>query len=121
MADCASPTHDAVELRCRVIELLRGTYLPYQPAEEAFPSPVSWLEAVGDMKQPCEALDQSLLAFCAIQLRLADEVSISYDATLQLYNQALGAVIKALNYETATGSETLGAIVTVSTCEVHST
>lgn len=84
------------------------------------PSPVSWLEAVGEMKAPSDALDQSLLALCTIQVRVTGGDSISYEHTVQGYNHALGTVIKALERGTAANDETLAAICTVSTCEVRS-
>lgn len=70
------------------------------------------------MSEPSDALDQSLLAFCAIQIRVAGEDSITYKDIAKLYNNALVTIIKELDKGPAVVEETLGAIVTLSTCEV---
>lgn len=118
-AECALLNRDSVDFRSHVHQVLRGTYLPCQSVEGTYPSTVSWVEAVCEMKEPCDALDQSLLAFCAIQVRVAGEDSISYEDTVQLYNDALGTIIQDLDQGKGTQDETLGAIVTISTCEVN--
>lgn len=66
-----------------------------------------------------DALDQSLLAFCAIQIHIAEPDTISLDTALQSYNQALNVLVKKLIYATEQRKEeTLAAIVVLSTCEV---
>lgn len=72
------------------------------------------------MKAPCNALDKALLAFCAIQIRVAGEGSIPYGGTVQMYNGALGEVIKELGNGNAASDETLCSIITISICEVRS-
>lgn len=67
------------------------------------------------MAASSEALDHALLAFCAIQVRLSGETGISNDETVQLYNTALGKVIRDV---ARNNDETLAAIVVLSTCEV---
>lgn len=66
-------------------------------------------------------MNQSLLAFCAIQVRVVGEDSISYDDTVQLYNHALRNVIEDLARGKGAREETLAAIIVLSTCEVSST
>jgi hypothetical protein len=71
------------------------------------------------MRNPSEALDHSLVAFCAIQTRVSGQSVISYDETVQLYNQALSKIIGILGSPSAGNSdESLAAIVILSTCEV---
>lgn len=118
-AECALPARDPLQFRSHALQLLRGTYLPAKPEDDSHPTPVSWLEAVGDMRAPCDALDYSLLAFCNIQVRLAGEDSITYDDTVQTYNHALGNLIGNIDYGKATCDEMLCSIVLVSTCEVR--
>ncbi len=116
---CASPTRAPLEFRSQALQVLDGVYTPYTNPEDAYPSGASWVTAVAEMKEHCDALDQSLLAFCAIQVRVAGEDSITYDDTVQLYNHALGTVIQDLDRACEARDETLGAIATISTCEVN--
>ncbi|OAA70209.1 Zn(2)-C6 fungal-type DNA-binding domain protein [Akanthomyces lecanii RCEF 1005] len=116
--ECASPARDPLQFRCRALQVLDGIYTPYLSLEGAYPSAVLWLEAIGEMKEGCDALDQSLLAFCAIQIRVVGENSISYDDTVQLYNHALRNVIEDLAQGKGAREETLAAIIALSTCEL---
>ncbi|PCD25869.1 hypothetical protein AU210_012303 [Fusarium oxysporum f. sp. radicis-cucumerinum] len=71
------------------------------------------------MQRPNDALDNSLLAFCAIQIRLSGKASFSYHETVRLYNHALSKTITILDSpRVANSDEVLAAIVILSTCEV---
>ncbi|KAF5987900.1 hypothetical protein FCOIX_792 [Fusarium coicis] len=72
------------------------------------------------MEGPSEALDYSLVAFVAIQIRLSGEVCVSYDEAIELYNHALSKVIHVLDCPCVLGKndESIAAIVILSTCEV---
>ncbi|KAF5558911.1 hypothetical protein FPHYL_7252 [Fusarium phyllophilum] len=71
------------------------------------------------MEGPSEALDHSLVAFVAIQIRLSGEVGVSYDEAIELYNHALSKVIHVLDCPCIGNSdESLAAIVILSTCEL---
>ncbi|RKL04930.1 hypothetical protein BFJ70_g17153 [Fusarium oxysporum] len=71
------------------------------------------------MQRPNDALDNSLLAFCAIQIRLSGKASFSYHETVRLYNHALSKTITILDSpRVANSDEILAAIVILSTCEV---
>lgn len=71
------------------------------------------------MEGPSEALDHSLVAFVAIQIRLSGEVGVSYDEAIELYNHALSKVIHVLDCPCiGNNDESLAAIVILSTCEV---
>lgn len=118
--ECASSVRDPLQFRLRALQVLDGVYTPFLSVEGVYPSAVSWLEAVGEMKEACDALDQSLLAFCAIQVRVLGEDSVSYDDTVQLYNHALRTVIEDLDRGKEALDETLAAIIALSTCEVRS-
>jgi hypothetical protein len=72
------------------------------------------------MEGPSEALDYSLVAFVAIQIRLSGEVGVSHDEAIELYNHALSKVIHVLDCPCVLGKndESIAAIVILSTCEV---
>ncbi|KAF4341682.1 hypothetical protein FBEOM_4421 [Fusarium beomiforme] len=58
-------------------------------------------------------------SFCAVQIRLSGETGISYDETIQLYNNALSKVIHILDCPCIkSNNESLAAIVILSTCEL---
>ncbi len=109
--------------RSQAWDLLKDTYLPraavtdqkYANATSAY----SWLLAVCQMIAPSEVLDQSLLAFCAIQVYIAEPLNFPMDQALQLYNEALSKLVYTLGHmQEQRRDETLGAIVVLSTCEV---
>ncbi|KAF5635920.1 hypothetical protein F52700_5233 [Fusarium sp. NRRL 52700] len=71
------------------------------------------------MEGPSEALDYSLVAFVAIQIRLSGEAGVSYDEAIELYNHALSKVIHVLDCPCiGNNDESLAAIVILSTCEL---
>ena len=123
LVELAEPTYDSTRIRAQSLQLLHGTYLPRVQASpdtvvDLHPTALSWVKAVCNMDGPSDSLDHSLLAFCAIQVRLTGEVSLSYEDTVQLYNKALRKVIQDLNGERRSTEETVAAIVVLSTCEV---
>jgi hypothetical protein len=66
-------------------------------------------------------LDQSLLAFCAIQVCIAEPWSVPLDLALQMYSEALSTLAQDLGYtHEQFKDETLAAIVVLTTCEVRS-
>jgi hypothetical protein len=71
------------------------------------------------MSVESKILDQSLLAFCAVQIYIAEPWSIPVDLALRLYSESLPGLVEILGhtYEQAK-DETLATIVVLSTCEV---
>jgi hypothetical protein len=71
------------------------------------------------MSVESENLDQSLLAFCAVQIYIAEPWSIPLDLALRLYSEALPGLIQILGHpHEQARDETLATIVVLSTCEV---
>lgn len=67
-----------------------------------------------------DALDQALLAFCAVQIHIAEPKTITLEAASQSYHEALGLLVQELTYTSEQcKDETLAAIVVLSTCEVN--
>ncbi|KAH7179009.1 uncharacterized protein B0J16DRAFT_416754 [Fusarium flagelliforme] len=113
--------YDVETFRQQALSIADGIYFPLSKAgnSEGDSTPSSWFRAVCQMKAPSEALDYSLLAFCATQIRLSGETRISYDETVELYNQAISKVISILNSPSIGNSDqSLAAIVMLSTCEL---
>jgi hypothetical protein len=127
-AQLSQPLYDAPNFRSRALHILQDIYLPrpYITAcdnnsdNHSDPTPSSWIKAVCQMQAPNNALDHSLLAFCAVQVCLSGDSCLSKDEMGQVYNQALSKVIKELDPRWPGNSdETLAAIVVLTTCEVH--
>ena len=119
----SQPIYSILHFRSQIHHILKSIYLPQPPVngkeDDSDPSPSSWLKAVCQMTGPSKALDHSLLAFGAIQVWLSGESGISRDETVQLYNDALGKVIRDLDTrQTRNSDQILAAIVVLSTCEV---
>ncbi|KAH0525786.1 hypothetical protein TsFJ059_009203 [Trichoderma semiorbis] len=119
----SQPGYDTSYFRSQALRILQGIYLP-QPRsaacdENGDPTPSSWIRAVCQMKAPSSALDHSLLAFCAVQVRLSGDSCLSQDETGQVYNHALSKLIEDLDSRQPRSSdEMLAAIVALSTCEL---
>jgi hypothetical protein len=104
--------------------ILKELYLPRSPSPCAISitgtSCYSWLSAVCQLKLESRMLDQSLLAFCAIQMCIAEPWSVPLDLALQMYSEALSNLAQDLGYtHEQVKDETLAAIVVLSTCEVR--
>ena len=113
--------YDVQGFRQDALSIANGIYFPLSNAgnSEGDSTPSSWFRAVCQMEGPSDALDYSLLAFCAIQIRLSGDKRISYDETVELYNQAISKVIAVLDSPSIGNSDqSLAAIVILSTCEV---
>ncbi|KAF5642522.1 uncharacterized protein FTJAE_3679 [Fusarium tjaetaba] len=116
--------YDIPTFRSQALSIAVNIYFPqgrYTTSEEDHSStPSSWLKAVCKMEGPSEALDYSLVAFVAIQIRLSGEVGVSYDEAIELYNHALSKVIHVLDCPCVLGKndESIAAIVILSTCEL---
>ncbi|KAG5772242.1 hypothetical protein H9Q69_004557 [Fusarium xylarioides] len=116
--------YDVPTFRSQALSIAVSIYFPqgrYTTSEEDHSStPSSWLKAVCNMEGPSEALDYSLVAFVAIQIRLSGEVGVSYDEAIELYNHALSKVIHVLDCPCVLGrnDESIAAIVILSTCEL---
>jgi hypothetical protein len=113
-----------VAFRAQAWEILKQLYLPRSPPPDHVPitatSCYSWLNAVCQMGLESSMLDHSLLAFCAVQVCIAEPRSISLDLALQLYSEALSELAQGLGYtHEHEKDETLAAIVVLSTCEVR--
>lgn len=121
--DSAQSSYNVATFRLEVLSIADAIYFPLssvpKSVTDSTSTPSSWFKAVCQMQNPSEALDYSLLAFSAIQIRLSGERRISYDQTVQLYNEAISKIITILDIPAVGGSdESLAAIVIVSTCEV---
>ncbi|KAF9774570.1 hypothetical protein IL306_007402 [Fusarium sp. DS 682] len=119
----SSEPYDVPTFRLEALSIADSIYFPqgrFTTNEEDHSStPSSWLKAVCNMEGLSDALDHSLLAFCAIQIRLSGECGISYDETIQLYNNALSKIIRVLDFPCiGNNDEHLAAIVILSTCEL---
>jgi hypothetical protein len=115
--------YDVPTFRSEALSIAVSIYFPqgrFTTSEEDHSStPSSWLKAVCRMEGPSDALDHSLVAFCAIQIRLSGEIGVSYDEAIELYNHALSRVIHVLDCPCiGNNDESLAAIVILSTCEV---
>ncbi|KAL6918785.1 hypothetical protein FSHL1_002780 [Fusarium sambucinum] len=119
----SDPSYEVATFRLQALSIADKFYHPLpkvaESCEDATSTPSSWFKAVCKMTNPSEALDHSLLAFCAIQIRISRNSGISYDETVQLYNQALSKIISILDSPVDGGSdESLAAIIVLSTCEL---
>jgi hypothetical protein len=114
------PSYPSCQFRRHAWDLLKELYLPR--AHSPFfnrTTPYSWLQAACGLRGRSDALDHSLLAFCAIQISLAAIPSKTVDQDLELYNNGLQELIKELEDDRLRNNdETLAAIVVLSTCEV---
>lgn len=103
-------------------EILKHLYLPREPTHDmdlAATSCYSWVHVVCHSCLESNVLDRSLLAFCAIQIHIAEPYSISREFSMDLYSEAVQELIHNLGYPHERDKiETLGAIVALSTCEV---
>lgn len=113
-----------VTIRLRAWEILKYLYLPRaEPTHEvdlAATSCYSWVHAVCHLSLESNILDRSLLAFCAVQIHIAEPQSISREYALSLYSEAVQELIQDLEFpHEQDKDETLGAILALSTCEVR--
>jgi hypothetical protein len=109
--------------RSQAWEILKELYLPrfQAPCDVTVTSCYSWLSAVCQLQLESRVLDQSLLAFCAIQICIAEPWSIPLDLALQMYSKGLSNLAQDLGFtHEQFKDETLAAIVVLSTCEVRS-
>jgi hypothetical protein len=112
-----------VAFRAQAWEILKDLYLPHAQYVDEInfeaTTPYSWVPVACQMSLESSILDQSLLAFCAVQINIAEPWSISVDRALQLYSEALPELAQNLGYShEQSKDETLAAIVILSTCEV---
>jgi hypothetical protein len=117
-------SYEAETLRKAACGLLQDLYLPQAPHID-YNSPIySWVFALCQLKNPSKALDQAIVAFCAIQFFLSPigKAKSSHLPILEpfsLYNNALSSVRKMISDNTGIlEAEVFGAIVMLSTCEV---
>ncbi|KAK6716858.1 hypothetical protein SNK05_000058 [Fusarium graminearum] len=116
-------SYQVVTFRLQALSIADSIYYPLprvsESCQDSTSTPSSWFKAVCHMPNPSEALDHSLLAFCAIQIRVSRQSGISYDETVQLYNHALSKIIGVLDSPSdGSSDESLAAIVILSTCEL---
>ena len=121
--DSNESSYHTKTFRRNALSIIKSTYFPrsrvISSVADFSSTPSSWVTAVCQLQGPSDALDHSLLAFCAIQIRLSSEPGISYDETVQLYNHALSRIIALLDSPCVDNcDESLAAIVILSTCEV---
>lgn len=109
--------------RLQAWELLKQLYLP-QPHSTlnddlVTTTPYSWLHAVCHLSIANRVLDQSLLAFCAIQISIAEPWSISGDEASMAYSDALPELVQIIGDDKDQNTDgVLAAIAVLSTCEV---
>jgi hypothetical protein len=115
-----------LQFRTQAFDILKALYLPRTaPSVQNTPhhegtNAYSWVYATCQLSLESSVLDQSLLAFCAIQIYIVEPSSISLEAALQLYSEALSELVQSLeSSESRSQDETLAAIVVLSTCEVR--
>ncbi|KAH3944514.1 hypothetical protein HBH98_153140 [Parastagonospora nodorum] len=104
-------------------DILRELYLPRtrstDECEVTATSCYSWVHAVCHMVPKSNVLNQALLAFCAIQVYLAEPWSISEERAQSLYGEAVKKLIESLEEsDVERRDDTLAAIVVLSTCEL---
>jgi hypothetical protein len=121
---CRDPTYAPCELRAQAWAILKDLYLPKtimaHDVRIGSTTPYSWLQAACELRGESKVLDQSLLAFCAIQVHISIGAT-SPDLGLQLYNDALEKLSEGLEASTKRAThDCLAAIVVLSTCEVCS-
>ncbi|KAG8355342.1 hypothetical protein FVEN_g6774 [Fusarium venenatum] len=119
----SNPSYKVATFRLQALSIADKIYHPLpkvtESCEDSTSTPSSWFKAVCQMPNPSEVLDHSLLAFCAIQIRISRKSGISYGETIQLYNHALSKIISILDSPEDGGSdESLAAIIILSTCEL---
>lgn len=116
------PIASPCPLRYKAFQLIRKLYLPQPQVTDSFSShvdPTSWFGAVCELEDPCPVLDHSLIAFCTIQLHIADTSSITSEQGVERYNIALEYLSFALSRGENTKLEyILASIVVLSTCEL---
>ncbi|KAH7250875.1 hypothetical protein BKA59DRAFT_471370 [Fusarium tricinctum] len=115
-------TYNIATFRLQALSVTERIYFPKARVrrnnQDSASTPSSWLNAVCQMQRPSDPLDHSLIAFCAVQIRLSG-ADISHNETVQLYNQALSKIIAVLDSPSEGNSdEILAAIVILSTCEL---
>ncbi|WZH45739.1 hypothetical protein QYS62_006807 [Fusarium acuminatum] len=116
-------TYNIATFRLQALSVTERIYFPKARVrrnnQDSASTPSSWLNAVCQMQRPSDPLDHSLIAFCAVQIRLSG-ADISHNETVQLYNQALSKIIAVLDSPSEGNSdEILAAIVILSTCEIQ--
>jgi hypothetical protein len=105
--------------------VLRDLYLPQNPHYDHNSPIYSWVFALCQFKNPLKALDQAIVAFCAIQFFLspigkATPCDLSISEPLSLYNTALSSLREMIgDTSSILEDEAFGAIVMLSTCEVR--
>ena len=120
----SDPSCSPLESRTQAWEILKELYLPSATTtkltDSEVPSSYAWLQAACQLGLRSCALDQALLAFCAIQICMAEPWSISVATSIQVYNEALPKLVQNLKLpRDQVKDETLAAIVVLSTCEVR--
>lgn len=119
---CSHPAHHSL-FRSQALGILKKLYLPHGDHTEKFDlvsiSCFSWPHAICQLQSRSKVLDESLFAFCAIQISLHEQRTVSEDAAFQLYDKALSSLVEHLEFpHEQSKDETLAAIVVLSTCEV---
>ncbi|KAF1832296.1 hypothetical protein BDW02DRAFT_571215 [Decorospora gaudefroyi] len=108
--------------RTQAWTVLRELYLPRATStdtEAEATTAYSWLKAACELGERSYVLDQSLLAFCAIQIHIAEPWNISVNTALRLYSESLPKLVRSIEDPHEQGkNETLAAIVALSTCEL---
>lgn len=122
----APQAHFPGTFRLRAWDILRELYLPRTRSSDecdiTATSCYSWVHAVCHLVPKSNFLDQALLAFCAIQIYVAEPWSISEERAQSLYSEAVQKLIERLGESDVEGrDDNLAAIVVLSTCEVSNT
>lgn len=117
-ASLASPSL----FRQGVFKLLQKLYLPQPHVADKNPGhvdPHTWVKAACDLEGPCVVLDNSLIAFCAIQLFVTKTGTVTHEKAVEIYNTTLGYLS---TYLTRKGDMNLdyilASLAVLSTCEL---
>ncbi|KAH7394902.1 hypothetical protein DE146DRAFT_615659 [Phaeosphaeria sp. MPI-PUGE-AT-0046c] len=109
--------------RLDALKILQELYLPRtkntDPLDLTAVPCFSWAHAVCHLAGESKVLDESLLAFCAIQISIREPQTTPGDAAFQLYDKAISSLVNSLGYiHEQVKDETLAAIIVLSTCEL---
>jgi hypothetical protein len=113
-------TGPRLQFRLLALELIKKLYLPQLSEADITKSSVySWIPVVCQLTGESDALDNSLLTFCVVQVALTKTGSVCVDDALQFYNDTIQKLLVEVEHDDAGQSdELLAAISVLSTYEV---
>lgn len=102
---CLSRVHciSTLPLRFQALELLEKLYLPAPSHSGESPtspsSCLSWIRAICELEQPCQCLDQALIAFCTAQVYITNSGNVTYEDCSNRYIYAVQLLSEILDCE----------------------